>query len=170
MFASVNAASPVVAGDAVFVTESYTEGGALVDFAADGTAKLRWKAERFGSQFTTPVAHEGYLYGVDGTAGTEIVCYEIKSGREMWRDSMDLQGARLGRASLLHIDGAFLCLGAQGTLLWLDLSPKGAKTLSKAQLFRAPETWGVPPVSRGLLYVNRNAFGPRLICYDLRGQ
>ena len=140
MFASVNAASPVVAGDAVFVTESYTEGGALVDFAADGTA------------------------------GTEIVCYEIKSGREMWRDSMDLQGARLGRASLLHIDGAFLCLGAQGTLLWLDLSSKGAKTLSKAQLFRAPETWGVPPVSRGLLYVNRNAFGPRLICYDLRGQ
>jgi len=170
MFASVNAASPVVAGNAVFVTESYTEGGALVDFAADGTAKLRWKAERFGSQFATPVAHEGYLYGVDGTGGTEIVCYEIKSGREMWRDSMDLEGARLGRASLLHVDGAFLCLGAQGTLLWLDLSPKGAKTLSKAQLFRAPETWGVPPVSRGLLYVNRNAFGARLICYDLRGQ
>ena len=85
-------------GNAVFVTESYTEGGALVDFAADGTAKLRWKAERFGSQFTTPVAHEGYLYGVSGTGGTEIVCYEVKSGREMWRDAMDLQGARLGRA------------------------------------------------------------------------
>ena len=170
MFASVNAASPVPVGNAVFVTESYTEGGALVDFAADGKASLRWKAERFGSQFTTPVAHEGYLYGVAGTAGTEIVCYEIKSGREMWRDGIDIRDARLGRASLLHVDGAFLCLGAQGTLLWLNLSPKGATIFSQTQLFRAPETWGVPTVSRGLLYVNKNAFGPRLGCYDLRGK
>ncbi|NNC87954.1 MAG: PQQ-like beta-propeller repeat protein [Akkermansiaceae bacterium] len=170
MFASVNAASPVVVGNAAFVTESYTEGGAMVDFAADGSAKLRWKAERFASQFTTPVAHDGYLYGVDGTAGTEMVCYDAKTGREMWRDSIDMEGARLGRASLVHLDGAFLCLGAQGTLLWLDLSPKGATILAQAQLFRAPETWGVPTVSRGLLFVNQNAMGSRLICYDLRGE
>ncbi|NIP95299.1 MAG: PQQ-binding-like beta-propeller repeat protein, partial [Akkermansiaceae bacterium] len=167
---SVNAASPVAAGNAVFVTESYTEGGALVEFAPDGSVKLRWKAERFGSQFTTPVAHEGYLYGIDGTGGTEMVCYEIKTGREMWRDGIDIKGARLGRASLLHVDGAFLCLGAQGTLLWLDLTPKGVKILAQSQLFRAPETWGVPTVSRGLLFVNQNALGSRLICYDLRGE
>ena len=57
---------------------------------------------------------------------------------------------------------------AQGTLLWLDLTPKGARILAQAQLFRAPETWGVPTVSRGLLFVNQNAMGSRLICYDLR--
>ena len=160
----------MVIGNAAFVTEGYTEGGALVDFAPDGTAKLRWKAERFGSQFTTPVAHDGYLYGIDGTAGTEMVCYEVETGREMWRDDIALENARLGRASLLHVDGAFLCLGDQGTLLWLDLSPKGAKILAQAQLFRAPETWGVPTVSRGLLFVNQNAMGSRLVCYDLRGE
>lgn len=168
MYASVNAASPVALGNAAFVTEAYTEGGALVDFAEDGTPSLRWKAERFGSQFTTPVAHDGYLYGVHGTGGTEIVCYEMKSGREMWRNSIDLESARLGRASLLRVDGAFLCIGAQGTLIWLDLSPEGASIISQAQLFRAPETWGVPTVSKGLLYVNQNAMGSRLICYDLR--
>ena len=113
--------------------------------------------------------HEGHLYGVSGTAGTEIVCYEIRSGKERWRDGIDLAGARLGRASLLRVDGAFLCLGAQGTLLWLDLSPEGARVLAQTQLFRAPETWGVPALSRGLLYVNQNAFATRLICYDLRG-
>ena len=170
MFASVNASSPVAVGNAAFVTESYTEGGALVDFTADGKAKLRWKARRFASQFTTPVAYDGYLYGVDGSGGTEIVCYEITSGKEMWRDGIEIPGARLGRAGLLRIDGDFLCLGAQGTLLWLDLSPQGARILSRVQLFRAPETWGVPIVSRGLLYVNKNAFGPKLICYDLRSE
>jgi hypothetical protein len=168
MYTSVNAASPVVIGNAAFVTEGYTEGGAMIDFAPDGSTKLRWQARKFSSQFTTPVAHQGYLYGVSGTGGTEMVCYEIATGREMWRDGIDLKGARLGRASLLHIDGAFLCLGAQGTLLWLDLDPKGAKILSQAQLFLAPETWGVPVVSRGLLYINQNAMGSRLVCYDLR--
>ena len=168
MYTSVNAASPVAIGNAAFVTEGYTEGSAMIDFAPDGSTKLRWQARQFGSQFTTPVAHEGYLYGVSGTGGTEMVCYEIATGREMWRDGIALEGARLGRASLLHIDGDFLCLGAQGTLLWLDLSPKGAKILSQTQLFLAPETWGVPVVSRGLLYINQNAMRARLVCYDLR--
>lgn len=170
MYTSVNAASPVVLENSAFITESYTEGGALVDFAPDGSAKLRWKARRFDSHFTTPVAHDGYLYGVAGTAGTEIVCYEIETGREMWRDGIELPNALLGRASLLRVDGAFLCIGDQGTLLWLDLTPAGAKILAQAQLFRAPETWGIPTVSRGLLFVNQNAMGSRLICYDLRGE
>lgn len=170
MFASVNAASPVPTGNSVFVSEAYTEGGALIDYAADGAAKVRWKAPRFGSQFTTPVAHEGHLYGIDGSGGTQLVCYAIKNGKQMWRDDLELKDARLGRASLVHLDGAFLCLGAQGTLLWLDLSPKGAKILSEAQLFHAPETWGVPTVSRGLLFVNQNAMGSRLLCYDLRAK
>ena len=168
MYASVNAASPVVVGNSVFITEGYSEGGALIDFAPDGSSTLRWKADRFGGQFTTPIAHEGYLYGVDGTAGTEVVCYEITSGREMWRDGIYLKDARLGRASLLRVDGAFLCIGGQGTLLWLDLNSTGAKILAEAQLFQAPETWGVPTVNRGLLFVNQNATGSRLICYDLR--
>ena len=168
MYASVNAASPVVVGNSVFITEGYSEGGALIDFAPNGEASLRWKADRFGSQFTTPVTHEGYLYGVTGTGGTEMVCYEIESGREMWRDGLPLKEARLGRAGLIRVDGAFLCIGAQGTLLWLDLAPSGPKILAEAQLFQAPETWGVSTVSRGLLYVNKNTMGSRLFCYDLR--
>ncbi len=168
MYASVNAASPVVVGDSVFITEGYTEGGALLDFDPSGKVSPRWKADRFGSQFTTPVAEGGYLYGVVGTGGTEMVCYEIESGQEMWRDGIELRAARLGRASLVHVDGAFLCIGDQGTLLWLNLSPSGPEILAEAQLFQAPETWGIPTVSRGLLFVNQNAMGSRLICYDLR--
>lgn len=174
MFASVNAASPVAVGNAVFITESYTEGGALVEFDPNGKAKQAWSAERFGSQITTPVLHDGHLYGFDGSSasGTELVCYEAESGKEVWRDGLAIEigstRALPGRGSLLRADGAFLCLGAQGTLLWLDLSPAGVKMISKAQLFRAPETWGAPALSRGLLFVNQNALGSRLVAYDLR--
>ena len=78
------------------------------------------------------------------------------------------------RGSLLAVDGQFLCLGELGHLLWLDLTPKGYKQVSRARLFMARESWAVPVLSRGLLYVAQNTRDfmsgarPRLLCYDLR--
>ncbi len=73
------------------------------------------------------------------------------------------------------VDGKFLCLGELGHLLWLDLTPKGYKMEQRAWLFAGRETWAMPVLSRGLLYVSQNTkdlltnVGPRLLCYDLRG-
>jgi outer membrane protein assembly factor BamB len=56
----------------------------------------------------------------------------------------------------------------------MDLTPKGYSELSRARLFAARESWTLPVVSHGLLYVVQNtraAFGgpgPRLLCYDFR--
>jgi len=75
---------------------------------------------------------------------------------------------------LLAVDGHFLCLGELGHLLWMDLTPKGYKEVSRTRLFAAHESWGLPVLSRGLLYVAQNARDtltgarPRLLCYDLR--
>ena len=78
------------------------------------------------------------------------------------------------RGSLLSVDGQFLALGAMGHLLWLDLSPKGCREIARTWLFAARESWALPVLSRGLLYVCQNTrdvlnkVGPRLACYDLR--
>ena len=82
------------------------------------------------------------------------------------------------RGSLLRVDGAFLALGELGTLMWLDLSPKGCEVKQRAPLFYATNTWSLPVVSGGLLYVCQQgedievsqAAGPRVICLDLRGE
>src|SRR5688572_31044509 len=56
----------------------------------------------------------------------------------------------------------------------MDLTPKGYKEVSRAWLFQARESWTLPVLSRGLLYVVQNTreinrgSGPRLLCYDLR--
>ena len=79
------------------------------------------------------------------------------------------------RGLLLAADGQFLCLGEMGHLLWMNLSPNGYKEIARAWLFPARESWAVPVLSRGLLYVVQNTRDcvpgspPRLLCYDLRG-
>lgn len=179
MFASVLAASPVPCGpDRVFVTEDYGKGGAMVRFDAALKGELAWEAPRFGCQMQTPIFHEGHVYGFAGAAG-DLVCHEAESGKLLWTEGFQgltatWQGrelrVNLGRGNLLHADGAFLCLGENGTLLWLDLRPESAKILAKAQLFYAPEAWALPVLWHGLLYVNQNTHGARLLCYDLRGR
>ena len=79
------------------------------------------------------------------------------------------------RGSLLAADGLFLCLGEFGHLLWLDLTDKGYVEVARTWLFAARESWTLPVLSHGLLYVKQNTRDlttgaePRLLCYDLRG-
>ena len=169
---SVSASSPVVIGSRIFVSEAYTAGGACFEAAPDFSVKRAWTAQKFGLYWMTPLVREGCLFGFDGMSErlAELVCHDLASGRELWRNDL---GGGFARASLLAVDGGVLCLGEFGDLAWLDLSPKGASIKSRAQLFHAPETWTLPAISNGRLYVSQNEPGsggtkPRLICYDFR--
>lgn len=172
-WASVSVSSPVVAGNRVFVSEAYTEGGLCVEIAPDFTAKVAWRAQPFDTYLTTAVVQDGLLFGFAGQhqQNAELACYDVATGTEKWRDDL---GRKFQRGSLLKVDGAFLCLGENGDLAWLDLSGTGVKVLAQAKLFHAPEGWTLPALSNGRLYVCQNQPGtggskPRVICYDLRG-
>ena len=187
-YESVNAASPVVIGNRVFVSECYGAGGALVEVQPDGSARPVWTNPTFGLHFMTAIPIGDHLYGVHGHGpqDAELVCVELATGREVWRTQPEwketvatAKGVRemtVGtfRASLLRVDGGTLCLGEFGHLLWLDLSPQGCRVLARTWLFAATETWTPPVLSRGLLYVCQNTRDtvrgdpPRLLCYDLR--
>ena len=172
-FASVISSTPVPAGDGqVFITEDYGEGGAMIGFDKDFKANFTWKAPRFSQQLQTSVYHNGYLYGFAGRTdiGAELVCYDAKSGDEKWRESFQKLNVNMGRVHLMHADDAFWAVGASGTLVKFDLSPAGAKIIDSAELFSAPETWALPALSKGLLYVPENGASPKLRCYDLRGE
>jgi outer membrane protein assembly factor BamB len=177
---SVSASSPVVASAEpgkpahVFVSEAYSAGGACFEIAPDFSIKPAWKADNFGLYWMTPLVRDGCLFGFAGMSErlAELVCHDVATGRELWRSDL---GGGFGRASLLAVDGGVLCLGEFGDLAWLELSPKGAAVKSRAKLFNAPETWTLPAMSRGLLYVSQNERGaagtkPRIICYDLRAE
>jgi outer membrane protein assembly factor BamB len=183
---SVNASCPVVFDNKVFVSASYRTGGALVEVRPDFTHRVVWTTQEFGLHFNTAIHRDGYLYGFDGRnePDASLACVDAATGKIVWRETPEWtetlgSGGRsqvLGtyRGSLLAADGQFLCLGEVGHLLWMDLTPKGYKEVSRAWLFAARESWGLPVLSRGLLYVAQNTrdvlngTGPRLLCYDLR--
>ena len=187
-FESVNAATPVAVGNQVFISASYETGGALVETKPDFSSTAAWTSAEFGTHWDTAIHHDGHLYGFDGRhqQNAQLVCVELKSGRTLWRTALafeqtvEINGEKrnlargMGRAALLRADGRFLCLGETGELAWLELSPRGHKVLSHTFLFYAPESWAVPVLSRGLLYITQNHRGThpdspaRLLCYDFR--
>jgi outer membrane protein assembly factor BamB len=185
---SVNASCPVVFDNHVFISASYRTGSAVLEIRPDFTHRIVWTTQEFGLHFNTAIHQAGYLYGFDGRnePDASLACVDAASGKVVWREtpdwteSFDAGGQRrqqlLGtyRGSLLAADGQFLCLGELGHLLWMNLSPKGYKEVSRAWLFAATESWALPVLSRGLLYLVQNTrdalagTAARLLCYDLR--
>ena len=172
----------------VFLTSSYRTGSVLVEILPDFTHRVAWQTAEVGIHFNTAIHRDGYLYAFDGRnpGDASLVCIDAATGAVAWRAEPEWQETleRNGRAqaqlmstyrgSLLAADGQFLCLGELGHLLWLDLTPEGYTEIARAWLFASRESWGLPVLSRGLLYVTQNTrdlltgAGPRLCCYDLR--
>jgi len=184
---SVNASNPVFAANQVFISSCYWTGGTMLNITPELKAEVAWKTDDLGAHWAMPIIQDGYLYGVDGYRRNEmaLVCLEVATGKLMWRtlptwnEIVERNGKPVdmpfdtGRCWLIFVDGRVLCLGEDGHLLWLDLTPQGCKVLQRAWLFNARETWTPPVIVRGLLYVCQNkpsADGrpTRLLCYDLR--
>jgi outer membrane protein assembly factor BamB len=187
---SVNASSPVVIGNQVWVSATYNTGGMLVTVKPDFTHAIAWTSDAFGTHWNTAVEKDGFLYGFDGRhmQNAALVCFNVKTGEEVWRETpswpeeFESNGQkrkvenRYFRGCLLKVDGHFLCQGELGHLAWMDLTKDGYKELAKAWVFKADETWSLPVVSHGLLYLSQNkpdlshTHGPRLMGFDLRGE
>jgi outer membrane protein assembly factor BamB len=183
-YESVNASCPVMFENKVFITASYRTGSALLEVQNDFTHKVLWTTPDIGLHFNTAIHHDGHLYAFDGRneSDASLVCIEAATGRVVWRETPEWfetignreQSMSTYRGSLLSVDGKFLCLGEMGHLLWLNLSPTGYKEIARTWLFAARESWTLPVLSRGLLYVCQNTrdvlnrVAPRLACFDLR--
>ena len=172
---SVNASSPVVAGDLVFISESYEVGSSVLQVYPGGY-KVVWKdSPRRRNQsmrlhWNTAIHHEGYLYGCSArhTNGAEVRCVELKTGKVVWAHRVN------ERASLLWVNDYFIYLGERGRLMLLKCTPEKMDILSETvprdkngrQFIEYP-AWAGPVVSNGLLYVRGD---DRLICFSLKPQ
>ena len=156
---SVNAATPVVIGDRVFITESYSPGGALLQ-VSDGKVDVLWQDQRrrhsLASHWATPIHVDGTLYGCSGesTGNAELRAVRLDTGEVLWKKS------GLGRTSLLQVDGHFVVLGEYGELHLVEIDPKAYKSVSQwtpsdaeGEALLVYPAWNGPVLSHGILYV-----------------
>ncbi len=159
--ASVNAATPLVAGDRVFVTASYGTGALLLRCTKDGAEEV-WKGgDVLSSQYVTPVVRDGFLYGCDGrqdAGSVTLRCLELATGKVRWSKES------FGCASLTVADGRLLLLTDEGELALADCSPNAYRERARAAILAAPVR-AYPALSGGRLYA-RDA--RRLGCWNLR--
>jgi outer membrane protein assembly factor BamB len=177
---SVNAANPVVVGDRVFLSETYGPGGVLVE-VKPGKCKVVWSDADKGREksmqchWNTPIHVDGYLYGSSGRHDTnaELRCVELATGKVMW------SVPRLGRTSLLLVDGHFVCQGEYGDLRLLKVNPKKFEQVSRMEVYPADKQgkpdreadpllsypcWAAPVLANGLLYERGRDY---LVCLEL---
>ncbi|MBW3596298.1 MAG: PQQ-like beta-propeller repeat protein [Planctomycetes bacterium] len=178
---SVNASTPVVVGDEVFISETYGPGSSLLKVRPGGYDIVwqdhqRRREKAMQTHWNTAVHHDGYLYGSSGRHeyNAELRCVEWKTGKVMWSEP------GLTRASLLYVDGHFICLSEDGVLRLLRANPKkydlvsewtpvdktaktGAFGFGPPRLLKPP-AWAAPILSHGLLYVRGD---DRLVCMKL---
>jgi outer membrane protein assembly factor BamB len=158
---TVNAASPVVIGDQLFLTASYGIGAVSARFGPSD-AKVEWtKPDCLSSQYTTPIVHGGILYGIDGREDippAHLRCVDPKSGRVLW--SKD----NFGVATLLLADEKLVIVKTDGTLVLAKPSPDSYQELGRAKVLPGT-TRALPALANGLLFVRDSE---TLKCIDLR--
>lgn len=162
MDASVNAATPIVAGDLIFISTSYGRGAAVLRFGESKPSVLWSGDDPLSNHYATSVAHAGFLYGYHGRQeqGCELRCVDFKTGKVMW--SVDSFPA----GTVMVAGNDLLLLTEKGELIKAPASAKEFKPGARAQVLGF-DTRAYPALADGRFFARDKR---RLICVDLRGQ
>jgi outer membrane protein assembly factor BamB len=165
---SVNASTPVVSGNRIYIGESYQKGGVVLEVSKDWQPKVLWSDEGRRNQslaphWNTPVLHKGFLYGCSGerTPTAELTCVEFLTGEVKW----SVPG--LGRSSATFCDGHLIVMTERGQLLLVKASPEKYELVSTYEGetgFRYP-CWSAPIVTNGKLIVRGK---DKVACFELK--
>ena len=160
MNASVNAATPLVIDDLVFLSASYNIGAILLRVKGSDVEKI-WSADDvLSNHYATSVYHDGYLYGFDGRqeSGARLRCVELKTGKVRWTQES------LGAGTVTLADNRLLVLTERGELIQAPASPAEFKPANRAQILPSTAR-AYPALADGLFYARSK---DKLVCVDLR--
>lgn len=138
----VNAATPLIVGDKIFITSNYKHGCALVDVAANKPTVV-WENTELQCHFNSPVLYNGHIYGISNW----MACLDPASGRALWKQSGFEKGG------LIIADGVILALdGAKGDLVMVEASPRAYRELGRIKPLGG-QSWTAPVLADGKLVI-----------------
>ena len=158
--ASVNASSPTVIGDRVFLSSSYGTGAILLRLNGEGLQEI-WRSDRsLTNHYATSIHHRGFLYGFHGRqeSGPSLRCVRLDSGEVMWSED------RFGAGTLLLAQDHLLVLKESGEIVSAPATPEGFAPVGLMRI-SSGETRAYPALAAGIFFARD---GRNLIAADLR--
>ncbi len=148
---TVNAATPLVDREQLFVTAAYGVGCRMLDMSVVPPRDLWSEREAISSHYATPVREGEYLYAITGREdyGTgELLCARWSDGEVTWSEP------GFGTAHVIGVDDRVLAQTVSGRLVLFAADPKEFRSLAEAKL---PEGIyrSLPALADGTLYCRR---------------
>ena len=132
---------------------------ALLELAAgaDGqlTARELWRTTRMNNKFTSPVLHDGFIYGLDEAI---LACIDASTGELKWK------GGRYGYGQVMLASGHLIVLTEDGELALVRADPGSHQEVARFPAIEG-KTWNHPAMSDGVLLI-RNI--EEMAAFDLR--
>jgi outer membrane protein assembly factor BamB len=151
------AAQPLITGpDRVFLS---TETDAVMLQLRVGTGGLAarelWRTNRMNNKFTSPVLHDGFIYGLDEAI---LACIDASTGELKWK------GGRYGYGQVMLASGHLIVLTEEGELALVRADPTAHQQITRFAAIEG-KTWNHPAMSDGILLI-RNI--EEMAAFDLR--
>lgn len=159
-FQGYRALQPTVIGeDVILLPTPMSEGTRAIRVSKKGdqlAAEALWTSKQLKTDFSDLIAHQGYLYGIDGSM---FSCVDLKTGTRVWKDGRYGKGQSL----LLESSDKILIAAEDGRVVLLQADPTAHKELTSFQALKG-KTWNHPVLIGDKLLV-RNA--TEAACYAL---
>ncbi|MCP5104731.1 MAG: PQQ-binding-like beta-propeller repeat protein [bacterium] len=159
----VNAVTPVISNDLVFITSGYGTGCGLLKVSRTGV-EVVWKNEVIASHHSDPFIIDGHIYGYSGLSTQnkgEFKCVELLTGVEKWSTG------EMGWGTCVYVDGCLLCSDIKGNLFLVKPDPEKfimVTGMSGALGKVRGASWTVPVPANSKLYLR---FQQKLVCYKI---
>ena len=160
-FQTSTAASPVVEGNLVYCSAGYGVGAGLFRIGDSMTVENVWrKPNRLINHWSTPVVHEGHLYGLFehkkyGTA--PLQCVELATGEIKW------EKLGFGPGNCIMVGEKVVALSDSGELVVVAANPDEYQELARAKVLDG-KCWSTPAYSDGRIYARSTKEG---VCVDV---
>jgi outer membrane protein assembly factor BamB len=164
---SVNAATPLVIGDLIFLSATYETGAVLLRVKDTALSDVWSSDEAMSNHYATSVVYNGTLYGFHGRQEftPSFRAVDLNSGKVRWSED------RFKAGTVTLAGDRLVILRETGELVLADATPQAFRPLARAQLL-PPTIRAHPALADGFLYVrNSDTNGhDTLAAFDLRKQ
>jgi outer membrane protein assembly factor BamB len=155
----VNASSPSVIGDKLFISAGYQTGRGTLYQLGKRVPKKLWRNDDIKTKMSSCAIYEGHVYGISEKKGV-LMCISMATGDAVWTEP------EMGQYGTLKIAGdKLIILTDSGQLIIADASSEGYNEISSAKVLDG-SCWVNPVLSNGRIYCRNNK--GKLVCVDVR--